>query len=258
MSGVVWQLFSAGGVVALLLICTGWLLASSGSRAARRALVAVALFYGLASVHGISHGVGRLLAAGYRPLTRGDVPPGSVTVVVLGSATVQVRNWSETVLALPDLHSASRLLEGARVFKLLDATWLISSGGSPTPEDRLQPSGRVMADALVAAGIPRDRILVETASTNTRDEAVIVARMLLDHPTDHVVLVTSGVHMRRSIGAFRAVGVAAIPAVARDPSSVETWWETLLPSDKGLREASHAAHELFGLAGYVARGWYRF
>jgi uncharacterized SAM-binding protein YcdF (DUF218 family) len=257
-SGVVWHLFSAGGVVVLLLICTGWLLASRGSRAARRTLVAVALFYGLASVHGISHGIGLLLSAGYRPLSRADVPPGRVTVVVLGSGTVQVRNWSETVLAVPDLFSASRLLEGARVFRLLDATQLISSGGSPTAADRVQPSGRVMADALIALGIPRERILVETESATTRDEAVIVARMLAQHPTDHVVLVTSRLHMRRSLGAFRAVGVAAIPAVARDPSSVETWWETLVPTDKGLREASHAAHELLGLAGYVARGWYRF
>jgi uncharacterized SAM-binding protein YcdF (DUF218 family) len=257
-SAVVWHLFSVGGVVALLLICTGWLLASRGSRAARRTLVALTLFYGLASIYGIPHGIGLLISAGYRPLSRADVPPGTTTVVVLGSGTVQVRDWSEAQLAVPDLFSASRLLEGARVFRLLDADRLISSGGLPTPVDRLQPSGRVMADALVALGVPRERMLVEVDSMTTRDEAVIVARMLAEHPTDHVVLVTSRLHMRRSLGAFRAAGVDATPAIARDPSSIETWWEMLVPSDKGLREASHVAHELLGLAGYVARGWYRF
>ncbi len=258
MAGLFWYLFSAGGAVATLLLCAIWVVVSRGSVASRRMLACAALFFTLAGSHLVSSSVTDLLAAGYTQLQRDDVPRGTVTVVVLGSGSVQVRNWAEETVTVPDYISASRLLEGARVFRLLGASRIISSGGAATPADRFRPSGQVMADMLASLGIPREQTLVETQSRNTHDEAVIVRAMLAEHPTDHVVLVTSRVHMRRSAGTFRAEGIAVIPSVARDPTSVETLWEMLVPTDKGLREAALAAHEVLGLAAYGVRGWYRF
>lgn len=258
MAELTWFIFSSGGAVTSLLVCALWRLVSPASVWARRGLLAVAAFYWLSSTYAIPHTASRVISAGYRPLTRPDVAPGTTTVVVLGSGTVEVRDWSDRRLAVPELHSASRLVEAARVFGLLNATQLISSGGHATPGERVQPSGRTMADALLALGIPADRLLVETESANTRDEAVVVSRMLRTHPTDHVVLVTSRVHMRRSIGVFRAVGIDAIPAIARDPATPETLWGMLFPTDKGLREAALTAHEVLGLVAYSLRGWYRY
>jgi uncharacterized SAM-binding protein YcdF (DUF218 family) len=37
-----------------------------------------------------------------------------------------------------------------------------------------------MKDALVGAGIPRDRVVVETISKTTRDEAVVVSQLLAE------------------------------------------------------------------------------
>lgn len=257
MAELIWFIFSGGGAVTSLLVCTLWRLVSPASVWARRVLLGIAVFYGLSSSYAVAHAASLVISAGYRPFARSDVPTGTTTVVVLGSGTVEVRDWADGRLAVPEFHSASRLLEAARVFRLIDAAQLISSGGHATPRERVQPSGRTMADALQALGIPADRLLVETESANTRDEAVIVSRMLRAHPTNHVVLVTSRVHMRRSIGAFRAVGIEAIPAIARDPDAPETLWGMLLPTDKGLREAALAAHEVLGLAAYSLRGWYR-
>lgn len=258
MAGVVWYLFSAGGAVSCLLACTGWVTASRGSTASRCALLATAVFFALASMSGISGPLSQLLSYGYQPLTRNAVPPGSVSVVVLGSGSIEVRDWAEQSHIVPDPLSTSRLLEAARVFTLLDATQLISSGGAASPRDRFRPAGQVMAAALKGLGVPADRIRVETSSTNTHDEAVIVERMLAQRPTDHVVLVTSRVHMRRAAAVFRAAGVDVIPAIARDPGDGDTVWERLRPSDTGLREAALTAHEVLGLAAYGLRGWSRF
>jgi len=114
-----------------------------------------------------------------------------------------------------------------------------------------------MADVLERLGVPHDRILVEDLSKNTHDEAVIVGGMLSTHQVDHVILVTSQFHMRRSVGAFRAAGLEVIPAVAREPEPLDRWWKNLLPTDKALDESAMAAHELAGLVIYAARGWYR-
>jgi len=71
------------------------------------------------------------------------------------------------------------------------------------------------------------------------------------------VLVTSGTHMRRSLGTFRAQGIRAIPAIARDPLTAIAWSDWLLPSDLGLWKSSSVIHEIMGLVYYTARGWYK-
>jgi uncharacterized SAM-binding protein YcdF (DUF218 family) len=255
---VVWYLFSAGGAIVLLLLGVVWLLSSPRSVAARRYLLAVGLFYWIASTDAVPDAIRRALASGYRPLTRASVPSGRTAVVLLGSGSLRFRDWSDNQYALVDPIGASRLLEAARVFRLLDADFLLSSGGLLRPTDRTRPSGQTMAEALIAFGIPKDRLLVETRSATTRDEAVIVRDMLRDHPVDHVVLVTSQFHMRRSVGVFRAVGIDVIPAIVREPEGFDTWWEILIPTDKGLRDSAMAAHELLGIVLYAVRGWYRF
>jgi uncharacterized SAM-binding protein YcdF (DUF218 family) len=81
--------------------------------------------------------------------------------------------------------------------------------------------------------------------------------MLREKQIDRPVLVTSTLHMRRALGAFRAAGVNAVPAIARDPVS-RTWWGAwLVPSDEGLSIGWALAHEGLGIAYYWARGWYR-
>lgn len=67
-----------------------------------------------------------------------------------------------------------------------------------------------MRDLLVSQGIPRNAILLEDASTSTRENALFVARLLQDNPGRRVLL-TSDYHMRRALGAFRKVGIDASP-----------------------------------------------
>jgi uncharacterized SAM-binding protein YcdF (DUF218 family) len=105
--------------------------------------------------------------------------------------------------------------------------------------------------------VPHDRIVLESASRNTRDEALVIAPMLRELGVDRVVLVTSAVHMRRAVGAFRAVGVNPLPAVAPDPKYRVMWVAQLRPGREGLNLSSQVAHELAGLPYYWARGWWK-
>lgn len=250
-------MFSSAGATGCLAVGALWALVSRGSLASRRFIALSAVFYWLAGAYIVPETVRGWLAHGYAPLTRADVPAGRTAVVLLGSGSFQFRDWSEGQFVVIDKVAAARLLEAARVFRLLDADFIVSSGGLIRPTPRTWPSGLAMAEDLVRLGVPRNRILVESESQTTRHEAVLIKEVLRTHPVDRVVLVTSQFHMRRSVGAFRAAGIDVIPAIAREPEGVDEWWEKLIPTDKGIEESGMAAHELAGIVTYAVRGWYR-
>ena len=112
-------------------------------------------------------------------------------------------------------------------------------------------------DQLVRIGIPSERIVVESDSQTTHEEAVLVAPMLKSLGAERVVLVTSDIHMLRSLGAFRAYGVDAVPAIAPATSAGEPLRARIVPSESGLGRARAVAHEVFGMIYYVARGWWK-
>ena len=251
------HLLSSGGIVLVLVVTAVWMWRRPGSSRARRLLLAAAIVYASLGSYAISHATSRLLVGGLRPMAPGDVPAGPTAIVVLGSGTYTARDWNDDRLPVLDRASAGRVLETIRVFKMTDAAWIIASGGLVRPSQFEEPNGRTMRDMLVRAGVPETRLLLETDSRNTHDEAVIVGRMLGTLNVQHVILVTSETHMRRSLGTFRAQGVRAVPAIAREPPPVMPGMAWIIPSEHGLSLAAAVWHEILGLGYYFIRGWYR-
>jgi uncharacterized SAM-binding protein YcdF (DUF218 family) len=250
-------LFSAPAVASLLAVGALWLCFRPASRLVPRLLLAVALIYLVSSVFAVSFQLERLLVWGYRPLQATDVPAGRRIIVVLGSGSITTRNWDGEKYTTVDFGASERVLEAARVYRLVGADAVISSGGSPRGDNPDEPTGIAMRKALIDLGIPAAQVLVETDSRSTHDESVIVASMLRTLGAEHTILVTSGRHMRRSVGTFRAAGIEVIPAIARTSFLDQPWTERWLPRDLGLWETREVLHEYLGLAEYFARGWYR-
>lgn len=153
--------------------------------------------------------------------------------------------------------SAARAIEAARVYKILGSPWMISSGGVG-PGSNAITSAVLMRSALVNLGVPPERILLESTSRNTRDEAVNIAPMLRALGVERFVLVTSDTHMRRSLATFRAVGLNPLAAIARDPRESQPRGRSFFPTQQGLVFSSAVAHEYVGLGYYGIRGWLRF
>ncbi len=257
MSQLVEFAFSAGGVVVALLIAASWLWLRPQSNEARRFLVAAALTYTTASIYALPVLGTRLLALGYHRFSPADVQPGRTAVVVLGGGAETVQGWGEQRLSAPNSIEAARVLETFRVYKLVDPSWIISSGGSPMALPMAQPDSIVMRDVLVRIGVPESRILLESASRDTHDEAVRIAPTLRSLNVEHLILVTSEVHMRRSIGAFRAQGWSAVPAIAPDPHLGDPWREWIVPRHNGLLFSGEFVHEILGIGYYWMRGWWQ-
>ena len=257
MTALVSHFLSSGGIILVLLAAAIWLWRKPGSRHARRFLIVTAIVYSALGCYALSYATGRLLVAGLRPFTKADLPAGATAIVVLGSGTFSASDWDNGRLDVPDRASASRVLEAFRVFKITDAAWVIASGGLVTPNDFDEPNGRTMRDTLARLGVPASRLLVETGSRNTHDEAVIVREMLNTLSVQHVILVTSDIHMRRSLGTFRAQGIEAVPAIARQDPGRMPWFAWIVPTEGGVDHASDVWHEMLGLLYYFVRGWYR-
>jgi uncharacterized SAM-binding protein YcdF (DUF218 family) len=249
-------IFSTNGAVDLLTVAALWLALKPRSAGARRAVIALALFYFVVSIYVVPAFVGSLLARPYHRFDVADVPHGRVALVVFGAGKERVSGWDERIW-IPDAVGAARVLETARVYRLAKPQWVISSGGNANPADEAEPDATNMRRQLVELGVPAERIVLESGSRDSHDEAVLIAPMLKSLGADAAILVTSAVHMRRSIGACRAAGWDPTPATAPDPWYDNDWSNTIVPTTKGVYFSGEVMHELLGIPYYRLRGWYR-
>jgi uncharacterized SAM-binding protein YcdF (DUF218 family) len=222
----------------------------------RRWLVTMTLAYWLLSIPVGTSLLGWPLARGFHPIADQREAEGAGAIVVLGGGIDWVTVGANTIehLSTP---SALRAIEGVRLFRLLD--WhplVVASGGRPTPGPH-RGEGAVMADALVALGVPRERILVEDRSLTTHDEAQIVTEMLAARGIRRFVLVTSPTHMTRSVAVFRAQGADVVPSAAPVRGDAEHRLPWFVPTDESMGLSDSAIYDYAATTYYWLHGWLR-
>jgi uncharacterized SAM-binding protein YcdF (DUF218 family) len=166
--------------------------------------------------------------------------PDKLALVVLGAG---VKTDAPSVPAGETLNQGgtARILGAARLYREIRPRLVVLSGGGAV-------EAAAALDAAVRAGIPRDRVVSEPRSANTRENAIesvaITRRAHLD-----IVLVTSALHMRRSVIEFGRRGVRVIAAPVDYVSVRDHNSRSWLPSSTGLLKCAQVAHELYGLVG---------
>jgi uncharacterized SAM-binding protein YcdF (DUF218 family) len=253
MSELISSIGSISGLMLGLLAAVVWLLAAPTSRKPQLFLVALLLVYLGLSLHAVSRAVSWPLRRGYHSFEARDAPPSPFAIVLLGAGARTVHGRSGKIGVLT-LGGASRVLEAARVFRVLNGPLLVSSGGPPDGYDMI-PESETMKMALVQLGVPAERIVLESESHVTRDEAVLTAQILRERGIRSCVLVTSDLHMRRALASFRHQGLDARPAIARDPLDSQRTWLSFLPTPQGIEYSREVVHDYIGLLWYWVRGW---
>ncbi|MEX0760052.1 MAG: YdcF family protein [Tistlia sp.] len=134
-----------------------------------------------------------------------------------------------------------------------EATVVYSSGaGGSYDPDRTEAD---YAGALAeAAGLAPGRVLLETRSRNTRENALESLRLAQPQPGERWLLVTSARHMPRAVASFRAAGweVEAYPV---DFEASAAGAPLLLDFAGRLRRLNGGLKEWLGLLGYRLLGW---
>ncbi len=136
----------------------------------------------------------------------GDFPSnrpsdGRLPIVVLGARIV----WSASGRALGGA-IGRRARAGAQLYAAHGAPLVVASGGCAW-------GGVVEADAimeaLVAEGVPREKVARDRCSLSTRENARYVARALEKRGYDEAIVVTCAWHVARATALFEREGVTA-------------------------------------------------
>jgi uncharacterized SAM-binding protein YcdF (DUF218 family) len=148
-----------------------------------------------------------------------------------------------------------RLYHGVQVFKQSNAGLLAVCGG-PSREGT-ESEGETMKAMAMSLGIPEEKILAETRSRDTFENAANLARLLPAGQGRRIGLVTSAIHMLRSHGVvarqFPQDTIVPIPvSYAYDP--LDWRIKSFVPSAGNLEQSTIALHEWIGLPWYSLRG----
>ena len=242
-------LFAASACAVLLF--AGW----RARRLGRGGLVGLCLVYWALSTPLVAGALEAVLSTPARPLERAAEAGGAQAVVVLSGGSATYSALGAQVDALAE-SSALRALEGVRLYQLLGDPLMFASGGAPGLPGRTVPESRPLGDLLIARGVPPARVVRESLSTSTREQALALAPMLRARGVERFVLVTSPTHMHRALGAFRSLGLDPLPSPAPQRSeSVGDAGFILRPSAGSLEASMKALREALALAYYFSRGW---
>lgn len=207
--------------------------------------------------------VSRLLVRSleWQHIPKGELPQVPAIVVLGGAIKPQVppRPWVDVA------DRGDRILHGAQLYRQGKAPWLIFSGGRIDWKDNSESESKDMAAIALAMGVPQSAILEDPTSLNTYQNAVNVRQILDDKKIQRrVLLVTSAMHMPRSLLIFKRQGIDAIAAptdflvTEDDFKPLDSWQEiifSLLPDIESLGNTTSVIKEYVGIAVYRLKGW---
>jgi uncharacterized SAM-binding protein YcdF (DUF218 family) len=196
----------------------------------------------------------RWQSGAYPPIVTAADARGATVVVVLGAGNVTIQAGGRSLNQLTST-AALRVLEGARLYHLLDHPTLIVSGGITRSEEGWRSEADAQRRAVLELGVPADHIIIEAESKTTHDEARVIAGMLAGRERQPIVLVTSPTHMARSLAVFRAAGLDPIPSVASYKSEHSLERFRWAPNDTGLILFDNVVYDTVSTLYYRLRGW---
>jgi uncharacterized SAM-binding protein YcdF (DUF218 family) len=137
---------------------------------------------------------------------------------------------------------------------------ILISGDNGHVTDRGLHEADQFKAVLVQQGIPTEDIWVEKQSKNTHENA-IETRQLIDEkqPEATVLLVTSAIHMKRSLACFKAAGFNQITPFSTDHytgfNRKYYWDQFIVPDESTLTSWFYLLHEMVGYVTYWAAGY---
>jgi len=165
-------------------------------------------------------------------------------IVVLGAQSVT----SPKKAIIPQVIAYSRIYEAARLYmsckKATKECVIITSGGDPRNKGRSEAD--IYQEYLINLGVNPKDIIKETHSNNTFQNAEFTKAILVTRKFDKLFLVTSGIHLKRSMLYFSHFDVNPI-AMPADYIAIS---KSFFPNGYNFAITDYAAHEYIGIGRY--------
>lgn len=221
-------------------------------------LTIVLLFYYLLSIEPIAYFFAKSLEKNNKTIALEKEAANVEAIVILaGGVNKKGGGRIDHELSGP---SWRRLWHGIELFKKFKGELpILFSGGSGDPFDPTPVEAYLAKSYATTIGIPDGMFWVESKSRNTFESGIEIKRILDEHfagvKHHRIILVTSALHMPRSIAVMKKIGLNPIPSSADfaigkltlDPFS-------FFPSLHNLYISNFAIHEWIGIGGYKLLG----
>ncbi|WP_218814376.1 YdcF family protein [Rickettsiella endosymbiont of Dermanyssus gallinae] len=177
----------------------------------------------------------------------------SNTIIVLGAGTSKPAGSGETK---PSLMSFSRITTAAMWYHNCKINsshcHILISGGDPQHNGKTEAA--TYRETLISLGIKDTDIQLEPDSKNTFQNAKFISALLEQQPSEQILLISSGLTLRRALLYFSYFKVHPTPI----PSDFITIPFTKFPLAYNLAINDFAVHEVIGIAQfyiYNFLGW---
>ncbi len=218
-----------------------------GDRFRKRLAVALFCFAGLTyllSTRPVRTFLCARVESSFRAVTPDQLQQGDCYVLLLAGVNHDSRMSLATTKGEPSTISAARAAEAAKLYRARPLP-VIVSGGAVFAGNTVE--AEALASYLAALGVDPSRIVRETESRNTAENATRCVALMKRNAWRRPVLVTSAIHMRRSVLAFRNQGMAVIPAPCDFwGDGGGNFFEGLLPSEGEALRIRGALWEIVG------------
>ncbi|HEX2114561.1 MAG TPA: YdcF family protein [Alphaproteobacteria bacterium] len=231
-----------------ILIVLGWLIARRWRRIGRALAVLSFVALVVLSAPFVTGWLMQPLQI-YPALDPDRLPSGPAAIVILSGDTQS--EAPEYGFDIPGPLTLERVRYGAFLHKRTQLPILVSGGRIHLQRSSL--ARQMQATLTKEFGIPVRWL--EERSYDTHQNAALSAEMLRRDGINKVFLVTHAWHMRRSMAAFRATGIEAVPAPTRFIRAPTGIPEDFIPNASSLRGSYYALHEWLGLLWYYVAGY---
>jgi uncharacterized SAM-binding protein YcdF (DUF218 family) len=172
-------------------------------------------------------------------------------IVVLTASMIP----AEGLIPFPTIDGSMfrRLEEAWRLYRIRPRP-IVVSGGHVNPFTPAKDENRIARDYLIRWGVPKTDVIGEGNSRDTFESAVEIEKLLRQKGWKRYLLVTSAVHMPRSMLAFKAKAPEPIPAPGDfSVGAFELEPFHFFPSEGAARGILVSVHEYVGWLDYYWR-----
>jgi len=245
-------LFPPGGIIIfLLLICL--LIISNRKKIATFLVVLLIFFLCLLSSWLGEYIVLRPLEDDYNSFNSryyNNIELSSPIIVVLGGGVIENNLSGQDGKTDIGEVTLARLYGAYNIFREIECPILVSGGAVPGHSGDI-PAAQIMQEVLVNLGVPEHEIYQEGESRTTLENASYTIEQIKTDGHDVIILVTSAVHMRRSVEAFKNNGVDVIPGPVNYLfENTKPGILNILPNEVSWDYNLRALHEWIGLIYY--------